>query len=224
MMFKMLATQGIKHSIYINEIFGIISYFIWELLDIRPQSVQEKFMWFFQNHSLSQNFLRQCYEYIEVHKDKLSSNVLHDFYRNKHFKDELSHKWYIIDKNLEKQVVSLLKSLWWEENKEMKDYMRIQENNIKSFNFVALLTNYSKEFQNHLHYPVAFDTFASWIDTLLEFVQGPNYKNLNILIQEKIVEMWNNILMLEYRNTEENKLLQGKQFLNNIIYKILSKY
>ena len=64
-----------------NEIFWIAWYFLCKLVEIRPQSIQEKFLGFFKNDPTSQNFFRQCYEYIDVHKDKLSNNVLHDFYK-----------------------------------------------------------------------------------------------------------------------------------------------
>ena len=205
----MLATQSSKQSVFMNDIFGITSYFMCKLLDIRPQSIQEKFMGFFQNDPLSQNFFRQWYEYIEVHKDKLSNDVLDDFYRNKLSKDELSQKWYLIDKNLEKQVVSMLKLLCSEDNKDMQNYIRNQENSAKSYNFVSLIADYIWEFQYYLQYPVAYDTFIACVDALFEFVQGPNFENQDILIHRNFVELWNKVLMLEYKETNNSTQSPG---------------
>ena len=47
MIFKILSTQSNKQSIYMNEIFWIAWYFLCKLVEIRPQSIQEKFLGFF---------------------------------------------------------------------------------------------------------------------------------------------------------------------------------
>ena len=203
MMFKMLCNQNNKHSLYMNEVFCIVSYFLGKLLDLRPNSIQEKFMGFFSNDPISQNFFRDCYEYIEVHKDKLAIGILKDFYKDKKFKDELSHKWYLVDKNLEKQIVSLMKRFCSHDNREMQDYIRFQENSGESYDLVTLIANYAWEFKHHLQFTVAYDTFIACMDALFEFVQGPNFENQEILIQSKFAELSNQILMLEYRDTEQ---------------------
>ena len=77
-----------------------------------------------------------------MHKDKLANRVLDDFYKNKKFKDELSSKPYLVDKNLEKQIINLLKYFCFHDNKSMKDYIRYQEKSTKNYNLVKLIADY----------------------------------------------------------------------------------
>ena len=192
---------------YSDEIFNIVAYFTWKLFAVRPISTQEKFYRFFQDDSISQNFFKQCFDYIKVHKNKLSSGVLKDFYGIKQFTDELSHNWYLMDKNLEKQIITMIKYLCSNDNREMQNYFRFQDKSVKSYNLVALISDYILEFKTYLQYPVSFDTFIAWMDVLLEFIQGPNINNQEILIQRNFIELSNLILMMDYNenNPEESK-------------------
>ena len=203
MIFKILSTIRTGRSEYSNEVYSITAYFTWKLLLIRPKSTQKNFLQFFQDDSISQNFFKQCFEYIKFHKDKLSSGVLKDFYSQKHFTDELSQNWYKVDKNLEKQIVSMLRLFCSNDNLDMQNYMRFQDKSVKSYNLVTLISDYTYEFRKYLQYPVAFDTFISWMDALLEFIQGPNYSNQEILIQRSFVNLSNRILMMEYIETDQ---------------------
>ena len=125
------------------------------------------------------------------------------FTKNKHFKDELSHKCYLVDKNLEKQIVSLMKLFSSYDNREMQNYIRFQEESAETYDLVTLIADYAWEFKHHLQYPVAYDTFIACVDALFEFVQGPNYKNQEILIQSKLTDLSNKILMLEFKETNQ---------------------
>lgn len=180
---------------------------------MRPKSVQTKFLGFFKTDSTSQHFFKQCHEYIQVHIDKLTKGTLRHFYSRQKYTDELSQTCYLVDKNLEKQVVSLLKNFCLQDNREMQNYIREQTNNTKSFNMIVAISDYASEFLTHLQYPVAFDTFQRTLEALLEFIQGPNMMNQEILIQHNFIEVSNAILKLEYKDDEE-LIMQHRKFYN----------
>ena len=134
--------------------------------------------------------------------EKLQKDSLRSYYSQQKYTDELSRTCYLVDKNLEKQVLTLLRLFCSNDNREMQDYLREQTNSTVSYNMVTLVTNYSSKFITHLNYPVAFDTFKSALDALLEFVQGPNRINQDILMQHHFVDLANAILNLEYNQEE----------------------
>mmetsp|Transcript_29160 Transcript_29160/g.33359 ORF Transcript_29160/g.33359 Transcript_29160/m.33359 type:complete len:192 (-) Transcript_29160:2189-2764(-) len=142
MIFKILSAAKNDAFCYSNEIFSITSYFCNKILMMRPDSVQEKFFGFFVNDSTSQNLFKQFNEYINMHIAKLSKGILMDFYSQQNYTDEMSKNCYIVDKNLEKQIVVLLKSLCSNDNTKMQNYMRFQYNNAKSYNMVNLMVDY----------------------------------------------------------------------------------
>jgi hypothetical protein len=153
--------------------------------------------------------------------DKLSKGTLKPFYSRHKYTDELSDKCYLIDKNLEKQVVSMFKNFCSMDNTEMQDYIREQPNNNKSYNMVEIMTDYTQKFMDHLHFPIAYDTFLRTIEALLEFIQGPNVENQEILIERDFVDVGNNILKLDYRDTDEFKVEEGK--LGNLTFSLFIK-
>ena len=142
--------------------------------------------------------------------DKLSKGVLkHDYSRHQHT-DELSMVCYFVNKNMEKQVVSLLKNLCLHNNKEIQNFMRMQTTNTKSYNIIEIVTNYCGKFLNHLQYPVAYDTFLRILECLLEFNYGPNIINQDIVIQKGFIQIANEILKMDYKDDQEVKEEGGR--------------
>ena len=174
MLFRILSTSKDDLFCYSNEIFGISSYFCNKLLKLRSESMQKKFLSFFKTDPTSQNFFRQCNEYLKVHQEKLKKNILRPFYSRQMYTNELAETCYVVDMNLEKQVVTLLKNFCLQGNTEMQDYLRDQTFSAKSYNMVETVTDYAAEFLTHLQYPVAFDTFRRTLAALNDFIQGPN--------------------------------------------------
>jgi hypothetical protein len=217
MIFKILSTSKDDTFCYSNEIFNITSYFCNKLLALRPASVQNKFLGFFKTDSTSEHFFKQCYEYIMVHIDKLSKGTLKHHYNRQKYTDELSDKCYMIDKNLEKQVVSLFMNFCLQGNFEMQEYIREQTNNTKSYNLVIAITSYANRFLSHLEYPVAYDTFHRTIECLLELIQGPNDKNQEIVIQHKFLELTNKVLEMDYKENQVFVKDIRKHYKNNYI-------
>ena len=162
--------------------------------------MQKKFLSFFKTDPTSQNFFRQCNEYLKVHQEKLKKNILRPFYSRQMYTNELAETCYVVDMNLEKQVVTLLKNFCLQGNTEMQDYLRDQTFSAKSYNMVETVTDYAAEFLTHLQYPVAFDTFRRTLAALNDFIQGPNMANQEIVIQRNFIELSNAILRLGYRD------------------------
>jgi hypothetical protein len=204
MIFKILSTS--EDEAHSHNIFGMTSYFLCKLLSHRPKSWQQKFLGFFKNDSTSEHFFQQWFTYLNVHKAKLSKGSLRELYKSKNYTDELSNACYLVDKNLEKQIVRMLRMLCFNSNAEMQNYMREQTNSTISYNMVSSLTQYAFEFLDHLQYPVAFDIFQNILDTLEEFVQGPNPENQEILVQHHFIELCNAILNLDYNEEMLNKI------------------
>ena len=147
----------------------------------------------------------RCNDYLKLHMNKLNRNTLKDFYSRHEYTDDLSKTCYLIDKNLEKQVVTLLKNFCLQGNREMQDYLREQKYNSKSYNMVLTTTDYASEFLTHLQYPVALDTFVETLSALHELIQGPDNSNQEILIQHNFIEDANEILQLNYTEDEKMK-------------------
>ncbi|CAI2387002.1 unnamed protein product [Moneuplotes crassus] len=203
MIFKILSSSKDDIFCYSNEIFNITAYFCNKLLGLRSESIQNKFLGFFKTDSTSEHFFNQCYEYIQVHRDKLERGTLRAYYSRQKYTDELASSCYLVDKNLEKQVVSLMANFCAHDNKEMQNYMRDQSNNTKNYNMIQMITDYSGKFLSHLQYPVAYDTFQKTLDCLMEFNRGPNKINQEIIVERGFISVANEILKMDYNVEEE---------------------
>jgi hypothetical protein len=143
--------------------------------------------------------------YLKILTQKINNGTLMKFYGRQNYTDELSPKSYYVDKNLEKQIIDFIKLLCKNGNSFFQNYMKRQINNSRSFNMIAIINDFSKELMTHLKYPVAFDTFISTLMSLLEFIQGPNRTNQNILIYNDFVsEIAKDILVLKYHDDEKD--------------------
>jgi hypothetical protein len=100
--------------------------------------------------------------------------------------------------NLEKQIIEFFKYLCKNGNTFMQNYLKKQHNNSASFNMILMVNEFTKASLTHLHFPVAYDTFSSCLSCTLEFIQGPNIKNQNILINNDFVQIANEILKMKY--------------------------
>lgn len=146
---------------YKDEIFGMALYFLNKLMAVRTKSMQQKLEGIFKNNDGCQAFFKQINQYLKTFSSKINKNILRDFFSKQKYTDELSPKSYYIDKNLEKQIIDFMRFLSKNGNKFMQNYMKKQFNNTRSFNFVYMVNDISKEILSHLHYPVAFDIFIS---------------------------------------------------------------
>jgi hypothetical protein len=202
-MFSVLSDDDDKNP-FREELFMIITYFLNKLLTVRTTSVQLKFKGIFLNDSGCQNFFSKINQYLKILTQKVNNGTLMKFYARQNYTDELSPKSYYVDKNLEKQIIDFIKLLCKNGNTFFQNYMKKQINNSRTFNMIAIVNTFSKELLTHLKYPVAFDTFTSTLSCLLEFIQGPNQTNQNILIYNDFVsEVARDILVLKYHDDEK---------------------
>lgn len=209
MLFSILCNSNENDHLYSTEVFSVTLYFMNKILLSTPETIQAKFLTFFENDTSSENFFSQCHNFISIHLDKLEKGILIEEYMGKKYTDEISSKSYFIDKNLEKQIVSMTSLLCCKTNYEMQEYMRNQSKNSKSYNMVKLMVDYARTFLTHLNFPIAFDTFQFTLYALLEFITGKNRKNQEILNQENFILIANKILDLDYHhdeNSEEAKM------------------
>ena len=189
---------------YKDEIFGMALYFLNKLMAVRTKSMQQKLEGIFKNNDGCQAFFKQINQYLKTFSSKINKNILRDFFSKQKYTDELSPKSYYIDKNLEKQIIDFMRFLSKNGNKFMQNYMKKQFNNTRSFNFVYMVNDISKEILSHLHYPVAFDIFISWLRWTLEFIQGPNKTNQTILINNDYVSNVSvQILEMKHHESED---------------------
>ena len=163
--------------------------------------MQKKFQGLFINNTGCQSFFNKLDKYIKIYSDKISKGHLTSFFKDQKYTDELSPKSYYVDKNLEKQIVDFLRLLCKNDNTFMQNYIKKQHNNSRSSNLVISVISFTKVLMNNLHYPVGFDTFSSCLMCLLEFIQGPNKTNQNLLIINDFVpDVAKIILSMRYRD------------------------
>ena len=111
MLFSILCSSNENDYLYSTEVFGMTLYFVNKIMILTPETMQEKFYEFFKNDTSSENFFKQCHDFISNHVDKLDKGMINEQYLGKKHTDELTRYSYLIDKNLEKQIVSVMSLL-----------------------------------------------------------------------------------------------------------------
>jgi inositol 1,4,5-triphosphate receptor type 1/inositol 1,4,5-triphosphate receptor type 3 len=202
---------------YRDEIFMIVTYFVNKLMMVRTSSVQEKFEGMFKNNSGCQNFFSKMNQYLRTQIQKTEKGTLMSFLARMRYTDELSAKSYYVDKNLEKQIVTFMRLLCKNANGFMQNYLKKQNNNSRSFNMIAMVNELSIQSMNHLHFPVAFDTFVACLRCLLEMIQGPNQTNQNFLIFNDFVkQVAVPILDMRYHDNEKDMASMVRRQLEDV--------
>lgn len=210
MIYSILTSLSNEEFAYSHNVFNITCRFLSNLLKLRPESLQTRFIEFFNNDQGSQNLFSQCNSIIEQHMNVLKKGTMRSFYSYVIYTDHLSMNSYIIDDNLEKQVLILVRLLCSNNNKEMQSIMRDQQFNPKSYDLVTTISKYVSEFKTYLNFKITYDVFQTALDTLSQLVQGPNTANQDIVLQNHFVELSCAILRLDYRDGKET----GKQPLH----------
>ena len=111
MLFSILCSSNENDHLYSTEVFGMTLYFVNKIMIMTPETMQKKFYEFFKNDTSSENFFKQCHDFISIHLDKLDKGMINEQYLGKKHTDELTQYSYLIDKNLEKQIVSAMSLL-----------------------------------------------------------------------------------------------------------------
>ena len=123
MIFEFLAasTKSVTNE---DKILAIVLHFTNNLLEARPRSIQDKFLLFLKTSVNSQNFFKKCHKFLKMHQSKVSTGLLDRFFDKQVKTNNLTTRAYLMDVNLEKQIVQLFRNLCANGNIEIKDFVR----------------------------------------------------------------------------------------------------
>ena len=74
-------------------------------------------------------------------------------------------------------------------NKDNQNFMRYQHTNNLNFNIVKMLVLNLQDMLKKLHHSMSFDYFVNSLETIEEFIQGPNKDNIEILVKLNFFDM-----------------------------------
>ena len=131
--------ENMDENIYNDQIFTLSSYFMNNMLSVRPLSSQEKFEIMFINHASSQSFFTKIDKYLKIFSNKITKGVLKKKFRLDDDSSTATDKPYYANEILERQIIECLKGLCSKSNTFMQDYMRSQFKNSRTYNFVDIL-------------------------------------------------------------------------------------
>ena len=134
-----LMSENMDENIYNDQIFTLSSYFMNNMLSVRPLSSQEKFEIMFINHASSQSFFTKIDKYLKIFSNKITKGVLKKKFRLDDDSSTATDKPYYANEILERQIIECLKGLCSKNNNFMQDYMRSQFKNSRTYNFVDIL-------------------------------------------------------------------------------------
>ena len=134
-----LISEDMEKNIYNDQIFTLSSYFMNNMLNVRPFSSQEKFKIMFMNHASSQSFFKKIDKYFSIFSNKITEGVLEKKFRLDDHSSTATDKPYYANEILERQIIECLKGLCSKSNTFMQDYMRSQFKNNRTYNFVDIL-------------------------------------------------------------------------------------
>ena len=134
-----LISEDMDKNIYDDQIFTISSYFMNNMLYVRPFSCQEKFEIMFVNHASSQSFFKKIDKYFSIFSNKITKGVLEKQLKLDDDTSTAADKPYYANEILERQVIECIKGLCSKSNDFMQDYMRFQFKNNRTYNLVDIL-------------------------------------------------------------------------------------
>ena len=196
--FKLLCESCNGSYTYSDDVFTIICYFMNNLLEVRPTTVQNKLMVLFEKRAYSQKFFEQIYNYLNSHCHKLNSGNFIHVYAND--TATVSSACYLVDENRERQMLRLIALMCSRLNYKMKDYMAHQKYSDQSFGLVQTVIDNCRSLIPYMHYQVTYDTLKECLGTILEFVDGDSRSDHNTqkVVEEGVVSICAGILDLHF--------------------------
>ena len=185
-----------SHPQVIDQLYPHVTKFFINILEGGNQEAQSKFYFLFTNENSSENLFN--YKAALMHKDIFSSM-------------DNSNNSISLESDYENlnRIVNLLRFmqlLTEGHNAEMQNYIRIQNQNKISLNFISIIVEYINMLINKLFIASESTVINSnvsslfylriirCLDTLTEFLQGPCIQNQECLIDSKIIEIFDKIL------------------------------
>lgn len=128
MLFDIIASDKTECA-FKDEILMAAIYFTNHLIIVSKESLQERFRKLFISDEESQNFFNQTYNYINYYFRQTKRGLLEDYYKTHKWPDELARKCFVIDKNIEKQILIMWRLLCSNGNVWMANFFRKQDSN-----------------------------------------------------------------------------------------------
>ena len=100
-----LISEDMEKNIYNDQIFTLSSYFMNNMLNVRPFSSQEKFKIMFMNHASSQSFFKKIDKYFSIFSNKITEGVLEKKFRLDDDSSTATDKPYYANEILERQII-----------------------------------------------------------------------------------------------------------------------
>lgn len=197
-----LLIENSENVSFKDEIFMSACNFANKLFSVRTESMQVKFQAMFFHHPSSQSFFKRIEDYLTIYENKIKRNLLREHLSKARNKKIFSVVYYE-NNNLEKLIITLLMNLCKGGNEFMQNYLKEQTLNNTSYNFVEIINEFAKSFQNHMCFMSTFDIFLALLKCLFEFVQGPNQTNQKVLINNDFINLANEILNIRYHDDDK---------------------
>lgn len=204
LIFKLLCESCGEDFPYADDVFTIVCYFLSNLIELRPLSVQNKLLILFEKRPYSHKFFKHVYTSLNSYAYKLN---------NTNFVDKLGDSYgsvsqpnYLIDEGREKQMLRIIDTMCSRLNYAMKNYMSIQKYSDQSYDLVEATITCMRALLPYMHYQVTYDNLLACLSTILEFVDGDSrsdYNTQNVLDLD-FISLASSILNLNYYNPPSN--------------------
>jgi len=107
-------------------------------------------------------------------------------------------------------------------NHKVKDLLRYQKGFDVSYNFVEIGLQYFKSLLPYFYFTEAHDNIIGCQKTIMQFVDGENFKNIDVLLKNRYFEVINAILHLRpiLNNDSPENLRKEKKLINPSLYSL----
>ena len=222
--FLKIASQRGKY--FHQNTFNMIIYFFKTILDGGNTDVQKKFIQLFQLLPNSDNFFMSIYQ-------TFNYDIFHTL-NSDPFAEEIK----IDNQNLDMVTDKLrfLQLLTENHNLFLQNYLREQDNNRISYNFLNILIEYlnmlltklgnMNENYNKLtryYTELYYRRLLFLLDTICEFLQGPCKENQEYLINTKVIELFNKIMEETCIDEDEDKEKNENENEQNLSFYLSNK-
>ncbi|CDW74252.1 UNKNOWN [Stylonychia lemnae] len=156
--------------------------FLLKSLSINPASQQQRFLAYFKNDKQSEYFFKYIYTSFQNSIEKIN-------------------KKYVIEKFKGRQSLgSISNKIYYNTNpsSEMKNILRKQPQNNRSYNIVLVVYKYFCSLLRHLDTPIVYNLVKSSLEFLNLMIQGLNFENQKILLDNGFFQIAKELLEIDY--------------------------
>ena len=136
-------------------------------------------MTLFEKRIYVHRFFKKLHTVLTSHTTMLNSGEFISIYAQESSPD--AYPAYMIEEARQKQVLAVISSLCCQHNYNMKDYMRLQKHSSNSYDLLEATVNYLRALLPYMCYGPTYELLQCCLHTLLEFVDGSNQDDTNVL-------------------------------------------